>query len=104
MANVVHDDESFLAKSLVEDSVISFTKLEEACEIAFQRLRCDLFKVLSQPTNSIYDALSDGWIDPLQFATGGFEDAESEHSYASFRRRTTFSRGSPRSPFATARF
>ncbi len=60
MANVVHDNESFLATSLVDDSVISFTKLEEAREIAFQQLRCDLFKVLSQPANSIYDALSDG--------------------------------------------
>ena len=75
MTDVVHDYELFLAKNLVDDPVISFPKLGEACEIAFQRLRCDPVKVLSEPTKSIYDALSDGGIDPLQFATGGFEDA-----------------------------
>ena len=60
MTNVVYDYDSFLAKNFVDDSVISFTKLEEACEIAFQRIRCNPFKVLSQPTNSIYYSLGYG--------------------------------------------
>ena len=80
MTNEVYDYEPFLAKNLVDDSVISFAKLEEACEIAFQRFRCNLFKILSQPTDSIYDALRHGWIDPLEVATGRFEDARGEHS------------------------
>ena len=72
MTNVMYDYEPFLAKNLVDDSVISFTKLEEAGQIAFQRLRRNLFKVLSQPTNSVYDSLRHGWIEPLEFATRGF--------------------------------
>ena len=80
MTNLVHDYEPFLAQRLIDDAVVSLSKLEQSSKIAFQRLGRDFFKVFSQPTNAIRDAAGHWRVNPFQLPAGGFEDARSVHT------------------------
>ena len=80
VANLVHNDQPFLAKRLVDYAVISLATLEQPGKIAGQRLGRDFFKVFSQPANSIRDAAGHWRVNPFQLPAGGFEDARSVHT------------------------
>ena len=80
VANLVHDDQPFLAERLIDYAVVSLATLEQAGKIACQRLGRDFFEVLSQPTNSIRDAAGYRRVNPFQLPPGGFEDARSVHA------------------------
>ena len=79
MTNAVNDQETFLAKEFVNDSIVALTKLEKPCEVTFQGLRSDVLDVLSQPSNAVYKAARDSRIESLQLSAGALEDSRSEH-------------------------
>ena len=107
----VNDHETFLAKDFVNDSIVALTKFEKPRKVAFQRLRFDVRNVLSQPSNAVYNAASDGGIESLRLPAGALQDSRSEHrlgqlqtAYRVFQEFSAFSLGHgsllPQKPFA----
>ena len=80
MANLVNNDQPFLAKRFIDYAVVSLATLEQAGKIARQRLGRDFFKVFRQPTNSIREAAGHGRVHPFQLPAGGLQDARSVHT------------------------
>ena len=79
MPDLMDDNQAFLMERLIDDAVISVAKLEQACQLTLQWLGRNLFKVLSKPSDFIYDSACYGRIELFQLPDGRFQKAGSVH-------------------------
>ena len=52
----VNDEQPLLANGLVDDSIVSLSRLEQPGKAPMQRLRSDFLEVFSQPADAVGDA------------------------------------------------
>jgi hypothetical protein len=75
----VDDDCSHILQDLEDDSIRSFSKLEQTFQFAFERVKFRGIEVLGEPLDSIGNAYGCRPINFLKLIRGGFQDADRIH-------------------------